>query len=314
MKLISVIVPVFNAEKEIEKCLKSILNQTYKDIEVIVINDGSTDNSLDVIKRTIGEDSRAKLIDIENRGVSAARNLGIKEATGEYFCFVDADDYIDETLIEQLVPYTEKDLDIVKYKAVSVDKEGNQLEFFKGEVFEEKNGMEAFNLLYADDVMLQVPWLYLYKKQYIIDNDFSYPEGRVHEDFARTILMILKANKMCSTNICGYYYVQTDISITRGNDDERTFQKSMDIIYHYDYITKEIEKYNLDEDTKINVKSYLANNVILEAGNLSGENQKKYIKALKTRKVFENIPIKNIKQLIKRILLKIDVNLYLKLR
>ena len=314
MRLVSIIVPVYNAEKEIEKCLKSILNQTYKNIELIVINDGSTDGSLDVIKKNIENDSRAKLFDIENRGVSAARNLGIKEATGEYFCFVDADDYIDETLIEKLITYTEKDYDIIKYKAVSVDKDGNQLEFFKGNVFEEKNGADAFNDLYADDVMLQVPWLYLYKKQYIIDNEFSYPEGRVHEDFARTILMILKAKKMCSSNICGYYYVQTDKSITRGNDDERTFQKSMDIIYHYDYIIKEIEKYNLDENTKINVKSYLANNVILEAGNLSGDNQKRYIKALKVRNVFKNIPINNLKQLIKRILLKIDVNLYLKLR
>ena len=314
MKLISIIIPVYNAEKEIERCIKSILNQTYKNIEVIIINDGSTDSSLEIIKKCIKEDSRVKLFDTENKGVSAARNLGIKEASGEYFCFVDADDYVDEALIEKLITYTENDYDIVKYKAVSVDKNGKKIEDFDGNTFEEKNGADAFNSLYANDVMLQVPWLYLYKKQFIVENDFSYPEGRVHEDFARTILMILKAKKMCSTNICGYYYVQTDKSITRGNDDERSFQKSMDIIYHYDYIINEIEKYNLDSDTKINVRAYLANNVILEADNLSGDNQKRYIKALKTRKVFENIPIKNIKQLIKRILLKIDVNLYLKLR
>jgi len=314
MKLISIIIPVYNAEKEIERCIKSILNQTYKNIEVIIINDGSTDSSLEIIKKCIKEDSRVKLFDTENKGVSAARNLGIKEASGEYFCFVDADDYVDEALIEKLITYTEKDYDIIKYKAVSMDKNGKNIEYFNGNTFEEKNGADAFNSLYANDVMLQVPWLYLYKKQFIVENDFSYPEGRVHEDFARTILMILKAKKMCSTNICGYYYVQTDKSITRGNDDERSFQKSMDIIYHYDYIINEIEKYNLDSDTKINVRAYLANNVILEADNLSGDNQKRYIKALKTRKVFENIPIKNIKQLIKRMLLKIDVNLYLKLR
>lgn len=181
-------------------------------------------------------------------------------------------------------------------------------------MFEEKSGPNAFNELYADDVMLQVPWLYLYRKQFIMENNFSYPEGKVHEDFARTILMILKSKKVCSTDVCGYYYVQTDKSITRGNDDERTFQKSMDIIEHYDYILNEIDKYNLDKTTIDNVKAYCANNVILEANNLSGDRQKRYIKELKKRNVNKNIKPKNVKQLIKRCILDISIKLYLKIR
>jgi len=314
MKLISIIVPVYNAEKQIERCIKSIQNQTYKNIEIIIINDGSTDKSIEIIKKCVQNDERAKVFDIENHGVSEARNLGISESTGEYFCFIDADDYVDEDLICQLAQYTDKDYDLIKYKADSVDDNGNVIEFFDGNVFEEKSGSEAFNDLYANDVMLQVPWLYLYRKQFIVDNDFSYPEGKVHEDFARTILMILKSRKMSSTNICGYHYVQTDKSITRGNDDERTFQKSMDILYHYDYILDEIEKYNLDKETLENVREYCTNNVILEANNLSGNRQKRYIKELKNRKVNRNIRTGNIKQLIKRAILNISVKLYLRLR
>ncbi|MBQ3409064.1 MAG: glycosyltransferase [Clostridia bacterium] len=314
MKLISVIIPVYNAEKQIEKCLKSVIEQTYDKIEIIVINDGSTDNSLNVIKECSKNDKRIRLINIQNKGVSAARNLGINEAKGEYICFIDADDYVDTNLIENLQMYFEQDYDLIKYKAVSVDKSGNVLEYFNGETFRLLNGQEAFNAMFANDVMLQVPWLYLYKKQFLIKNNFSYPEGKVHEDFARTILIILKAEKICSTDVCGYYYVQTDKSITRGNDDERIYQKSMDIIEHYDYIMEEIEKYNLNDKTKENVKMYCANNIILEADNLSGKKQKLYIDELKKRKVFKSIKVRNIKQLIKRIILRFNVKLYLKLR
>ena len=314
MKLISVIIPVYNAEKQIEKCLKSVIEQTYDKIEIIVINDGSTDNSLNVIKECSKNDKRIRLINIQNKGVSAARNLGINEAKGEYICFIDADDYVDTNLIENLQLYFEQDYDLIKYKAVSVDKSGNVLEYFNGETFRLLNGQEAFNAMFANDVMLQVPWLYLYKKQFLIKNNFSYPEGKVHEDFARTILIILKAEKICSTDVCGYYYVQTDKSITRGNDDERIYQKSMDIIEHYDYIMEEIEKYNLNDKTKENVKMYCANNIILEADNLSGKKQKLYIDELKKRKVFKSIKVRNIKQLIKRIILRFNVKLYLKLR
>lgn len=108
MNLISVIVPVFNAEKQIERCIKSIQNQTYTNIEIIIINDGSTDKSIDIINKCIHDDNRVKVFDIVNQGVSAARNLGIKVASGEYFCFIDADDYVDECLIEKIINYTER--------------------------------------------------------------------------------------------------------------------------------------------------------------------------------------------------------------
>ena len=103
MPYVSVIVPVYNAEKYIERCLRSISNQSFQDIEVLVINDGSSDRSLDVAKEYAKSDLRIKIFSQDNQGVSAARNLGIEKASGEYICFVDADDYIESTMIQKLL-------------------------------------------------------------------------------------------------------------------------------------------------------------------------------------------------------------------
>ena len=93
--LVSVVVPVYNAARTLEKCVDSLTSQTFDDVEILLINNGSTDNSLDVCKEIAGKDSRIKVIDISEKGVSAARNRGIELATGEFVTFVDADDWID---------------------------------------------------------------------------------------------------------------------------------------------------------------------------------------------------------------------------
>lgn len=101
--MISIIVPVYNAEKWIDRCIKSLIKQTYDDIEIILVNDGSTDTSLSVCKKYADIDKRIVVIDKKNSGVSATRNIGIEIAKGEYIQFVDSDDYIDEKMCEMLV-------------------------------------------------------------------------------------------------------------------------------------------------------------------------------------------------------------------
>ena len=101
--MISIIVPVYNAEKWIKKCVDSIINQTYKDIEILLINDGSKDRSIDILKEYEKKDSRIRVFDKQNEGVSKTRNLGIKEAKGEYIQFVDCDDYIEENMCEKML-------------------------------------------------------------------------------------------------------------------------------------------------------------------------------------------------------------------
>lgn len=115
-KKVSVIVPVYNAEKYLEKCVNSIVNQTYKNLEIILINDGSKDNSLALCKK-FNADARVVVIDQENRGAAGARNSGISIATGDYISFVDADDWVENTFIEKLVNLiqsTDSDISICK--------------------------------------------------------------------------------------------------------------------------------------------------------------------------------------------------------
>ncbi|WP_424244598.1 glycosyltransferase involved in cell wall biosynthesis [Elusimicrobium posterum] len=111
--LISIIVPVYNAEKYLSKCLDSILSQTYKNLEIIIINDGSTDNSPDICAKYALKDTRIKLINQENKGAGAARNTGISNALGAYFTFIDADDYIDADLVMELTNAIEANVDFV---------------------------------------------------------------------------------------------------------------------------------------------------------------------------------------------------------
>ena len=102
MSKISIIVPVYNTEKYLSKCLNSLIKQTYKDIEIIVVNDGSKDKSLEIAKKFAKQDNRIKVFNKENGGLSSARNFGIEKASGEYIGFVDSDDYIKENMFEIL--------------------------------------------------------------------------------------------------------------------------------------------------------------------------------------------------------------------
>lgn len=314
MKKISIIIPVYNVEKYLQKCLDSVEKQEYKNIEVIVVNDGSEDKSEEIVKKYQEKYYNIKYFKKENGGLSDARNFGVKYATGDYICFLDSDDYIDERLFSNLGKYLNSDYDMIKYKLIKVDENYNQIESINGPVFENKTGEEAFNILYGKDVMLQPAWLYLYKKSFWCENKFEYPKGMLHEDFARTALIMLKAKKVASCNIYGYYYYQSNSSITRGNNEDKKMVRALDMINHYDYMINKIQEYNLSDFTIENLKIYYTNCIILKIEELSKSNRKIYIKEIKKRRMFKNIKARNFKQLLKKVILKINVNWYLKLR
>ncbi len=123
--MISVIVPVYNVEEYLEECLESIRQQTFTDIEVILVNDGSTDGSREICEQYCEKDSRFRLINQENQGQSVARNRGVKESVGQYIMFVDSDDVINTSVLEVLLPYMKMDVDIVECRMTR-----NKEEFF----------------------------------------------------------------------------------------------------------------------------------------------------------------------------------------
>lgn len=123
-KKVSIIVPMYNCSLYIDKCICSLINQTYKNLEIILVNDGSTDNSLEKIEEYQKQDNRIKVITQNNKGVSSARNTGIKNSTGEYIAFVDSDDYLDDNVIELLVTNIENDTLLrINYKKITTNDE-----------------------------------------------------------------------------------------------------------------------------------------------------------------------------------------------
>lgn len=315
MPKVSIIIPVYNAEKYIGKCLDSILNQTYKNIEVIVVNDGSTDNSEEIIKQyTKNEKYNIKYFKNENRGVSFSRNFGVNYAEGDYIFFVDADDYLDEKLLYNIQNEMEKGIDIIKFKAKKVDSKGTILEEIFVPSFDIISGEEAFEKLKYDDVLLDTIWSYVFKKEFYIQNNFKFTENTHHEDFALIPLIIVKAKSLVSLDYYGYYYVQSENSITRNNSYEKLVKRTNDMITHYDNMLEFIKNNNISKESQKSIKDFFANAVILRTEELKGKEQKEYIKEIKKRKLIKNVQVKNAKQFIKKILLYINIKLYLKMR
>lgn len=185
MPKVSVIIPVYNTEKYLEKCLESVCNQTLSDIEIICINDCSTDNSLEILNRYAADDERIKIINFpENRGAAAARNAGIDVATGEYIGFVDSDDYPDLDFYEKLHNRAkETGADVAKgnYKSAH---DGYVDEYLNEKIKEDKNN---FAYAYCSAI---------FKRDIIIKNNLCFPDLSDMEDPVFTINFALAANKV----------------------------------------------------------------------------------------------------------------------
>lgn len=314
MVKISVIVPIYNVEKQLSRCLESILKQEENDLEIILVNDGSPDNSGEIAKEYATRyPDKILYFEKENGGLSDARNFGIKHSSGKYLAFVDSDDYITENLFKDLAPYMEADYDMVKFKISVINEDGSVINKNYSPIFENKSGEEAFDILYKSDVMTEVAWGYIYKREFFVNNNFEFAKGLYHEDLGLIPLVLIKASKVASTDVFGYNYVQTKTSITRGNEELR-YRRAEDLLKHYDYMLEKIKKYNVSKITKQNIKIYYTNCIILELNNLNDEEQRRYIKQIRKRKMVNNIKARNLKQFIKKLILTCNIKLYLKLR
>lgn len=209
MVKISVIVPVYNGEKFIETCIKDILNQTLKDIELILINDGSEDNTLDICQKYAEYDNRITLINQENKGVSAARNKGINKAVGKYICFIDSDDRIKIDYLENLYDIAEKkDVKIVCCDIECVDK---NYKFKSIRIMDEGyyTTLEALEELFKFKNLNWGPCGKLFKSD-IIKDKIEFPNVNVYEDLVFVYKTIYNTDKIFYTNICKYYYVDRE--------------------------------------------------------------------------------------------------------
>lgn len=312
MSKISVIVPVYNSEKYIDKCLNSIINQTYQNIEIIIVNDGSTDSSEQIINKYIEKyPNLIKYFYINHYGVAYARNYGIDKASGSFFIFVDSDDYIELNLISELIKYINIDssIDMIKYK-IQVTSENN-IEKIHGPVFSITTGENAFNKLCFSDVLIDTPCLYLIKTSFLKQNNFKFLENTYREDFGLMPLLIITSQKFLSIDFYGYNYFKSENSITRNSDYNKKIKMMNDLFLHYDNMNNYINTIKLSPETIINIKQYYTNGILLGIKQLKKEDRKKYILEFKNNHLIKNFKPKNLKQIIKKIILFFDVNLYL---
>ena len=215
--LISVIVPVYRVEEYLERCVKSILSQTYKNLEVILVDDGSPDQCPAICDACAEKDARVKVIHQENKGLSGARNAGIDAASGEYFAFVDSDDYVSPHFIEELYQ-------LLQDTGYAIGQ--CRFSYVKGDGLVEE-GDSAFCIYRGESLMEQlygpeekatcfvVAWNKLYRAELFKETGIRYPEGRIHEDEATTYRLFHEAKKLAFLDRALYgYYTENGESIT----------------------------------------------------------------------------------------------------
>jgi glycosyltransferase involved in cell wall biosynthesis len=194
MELVSIIVPVYNSEEYLDKTISSILCQTYKNIEILLIDDGSNDNSMEIINRYKKEDSRIRVFSHQNSGQSFTRNKGIESSTGDFLVFLDSDDWIDEQFIEKMykkITISQSDIVVCDYYISYPQEQIEILYSFTGY----HNGDKAFGLILNGDIS-HTCWGKMYKSSLIKDSNVLFPVGRTNEDLYTVAIWFLRAGKV----------------------------------------------------------------------------------------------------------------------
>ena len=217
--LISVIIPVYKVEEYLCRCVDSVLAQTYTNMEIILVDDGSPDNCPVMCDEYARQDSRVKVIHQENAGLSGARNAGIDMAQGQWLAFVDSDDYLAADFLEQLYQAcvdTDSSLSVCRWEYVRGEA---ILEHGTGETRVYTGREMLANLYVPDGAYFVVAWNKLYRKE--LFEDIRYPLGRIHEDEATTYRIYDKVKKAAYVDRSLYGYFVTPVSITRGFNPKR---------------------------------------------------------------------------------------------
>lgn len=293
----SIIVPVYNTEKYLKRCLDSIINQSFKDFEIIVVDDGSTDNSLKLLSNY---KDKIKLIKQKHSGQSTSRNTGIKNANGQYFIFIDSDDYIDKDHIKIIDEHSNENPDVIRFGIKKLI--DNKWYEFPTDNFTCLNGIDAFNRL-AYYKYLDSPCVYAIKTEFYKKNRFTFDTTVVgHEDFGLLPKLIIKAEKVSSFNNPLYNYIIRKGSVM--TNPATTKKKAEDMIHLGSNLLKEKVSSGIYYD-------YIANSMIDYIAVLKNRTiRKKYIKELKRINIRKYLLKNSLKKKIKYIICLISLRTY----
>ena len=313
--LISIIIPVYNVEKYLPKCLDSVINQTYQNLEIICINDSSPDNSLSILEEYAEKDKRIKIITKDNTGVSNARNSGLDIASGEYIMFIDADDWVSINICEAMYNIAkEKNIDVVMCDYIkefsNVSKQNYTFDknicFNKDDVkhklYRRMIGLYNDELAHPEKAdNLCTIWAKLYKRSIIEDNDIRFYDIRkigTYEDGLFNLDVFRCTNTVFYVAEGMYHYRKDnkDSITTKYNKD---IEKQHEVIHRY--MIEYIEKYNLDNEFKIALQNRLALELLgyglnivnsKEIGYSKIKNIKKIINSAKYKQAYKQLEIK----------------------
>lgn len=243
--LISIIIPVYKVEKYLEKCIESVLKQTYTNLQIILVDDGSPDNCGKICDEYAKKDSRIEVIHKANGGLSDARNVGISKAKGRYIGFVDSDDYIKEDMYEILLNLIKKyDADVSICNLYDVI-DGKEYVRNKDNGIHEYSRIDILKEILLDKNIQSYAWNKLYKKE--LFDEIKYPIGKKYEDIGTTFYLFEKCNKIVVTSEPEYYYLKRADSLVNNVTESTILDYTEIIIQRYLYIKqniKELRKYN----------------------------------------------------------------------
>ena len=293
--LISIVIPIYNAEKYLHECLDSVINQTYKNIEIIAINDGSNDNSLDILNEYFNNDKRIKIYTKENGGVSSARNYALEKVNGDYIMFIDSDDYlVNKNVIQELINNLQG-YDIIRFGNYDL-KDNNLLE--NKQIYklqdEYESGIDFINKVLSNvDTYGWYLWQYIFKKE--LWNGIKFPEGRIFEDASTIYKVLLNSNKIKTITEPIYTYRYNDVSLSK----KINLKICKDMLETIDESCNYINTLSIQDNTKELLKNNFSYSYIsvVNALYIIDSNDRKEIKEMliKYRYLLENCKYNNAK-------------------
>lgn len=247
----SIIVPVYKVEQYLERCVQSLLHQTYHDIEIILVDDGSPDRCPQMCDDYARIDARVKVVHKVNRGLSDARNVGIRVASGDYLIFVDSDDYIELNACEQLALFTDTEYDVIIADAFV---EGGSLNLTHIETKDAMTGEEYLKRAYQSECAPMAAWLNVIRRTFLMKNELFFKEGILHEDEEFTPRLLLKAHHVICSNVHFYHYVIRDDSITTKSNKKKNAEDLYNTCIELQTLYKTIQDREL--------RNYLLNSLV----------------------------------------------------
>lgn len=236
--LVSVIIPVYNVEKYLRECVDSVLNQSYSNIEILLIDDGSTDGSPDICDYYCTIDNRVKCFHKVNGGQGSARNVGIKNASGLFLYFLDSDDYIDTSLFSSVIPYMlVNNLDLCFFSADVVLEDGekwDENDYIRNCKYEPKDGKTLFTQLRKNNEYIVSNCLFITKKEVIDNNQLLVPEGMFYEDNYFLFQLMMVALNVGVINKSLYYRrVHSNSTMTHKEGYEKKVNSALKVINQF---------------------------------------------------------------------------------